>query len=87
MIHNDEHETITVFVDYKGIERRVRPFYCIRCGKCVCQLTGKATTIIPGNPDELEIKDLDLRHEARCGGVIYLGKDNRIRCTAKYIFQ
>lgn len=86
MIHNDEHETITVLMDYKG-NRRIRPFYCVRCGKCIAEVTGHATAIIPGLPTEEEREDLDMRHVTRCGGTIYMGKDNRVRCTAKYIFN
>lgn len=88
MTHNDEKEPITVTLDYKpGRERRVRPFYCVKCGKCVCEVTGEAKAIIPGYPSEAEMSDFDGRFVAKCGGVIYLGKDNRVKCTAKYIFN
>jgi len=86
MIHNDEHEVITVMVDYKGTNH-IRPFYCVRCGKCVCEITGQGKVIIPGLPDEQERTDLGSSFVARCGGVIYMGKNNRVRCTAKYIFN
>lgn len=86
MIHNDERDAITVLMDYRGTNR-VRPFYCVRCGKCVCELTGEARAVIPGTPDESERTSLGTSFVARCGGVIYLGKDNRIRCTAKYYFN
>lgn len=86
MIHNDEHEAITVLVDYKA-NRHLRPFFCVRCGKCFCQLTGDAKVLIPGEPGEDEILDLNLRQAVSCRGTIYLGRDRRVKCTAKYIFQ
>ena len=76
-----------VMMDYKGPERKVRPFYCVRCGKCVCEITGQAEVLIPGYPDDEDIKANGVRFLAKCKGVIYMGKDNRITCTAKYIFN
>lgn len=87
MIHNAEHEPITVFLDYKGPEYHVRPFYCVRCGKCVCEVTGQATLVIPGKPDDQEVADFGITHIVKCTGVIYMGRDNRIKCTAKYSFN
>jgi hypothetical protein len=88
MLHNEEKETIVVMVDYKGTERQLRPFYCIRCGKCVCEITGQGKVLIPGDPDPNEIKELDFRYAVKCKGAIYNGKvDPRIQCNAKYIFN
>jgi hypothetical protein len=86
MIHNDEKEPITVMLDYRP-ERRVRPFYCVRCGKCVCEITGEPRAIIPGYPTQGELDEMGATHVARCGGTIYLGHDRRLRCTARYIFN
>lgn len=83
---NDEQETITVILDFKGNDRRIRPFYCVRCGKCVCEITSQAKVVLSGNPSIEELADLNLRTKVRCNGTIYLGKDNRVQCTAKYIF-
>lgn len=85
MIYNDERETITVMMDYKGT-KHIRPFHCVRCGKIVCELTGQATAVIPGLPSSDELESLDARVIARCGGVVYLGGQNRLKCTAKYLF-
>lgn len=84
--HNPEKETIIVQMDYKG-DRSIRPFYCVRCGRCVCEITGDCRVIVPGEPDNETIGDLDLRNRAKCNGVIQLSPKYRIRCTAKYIFQ
>lgn len=87
MRHNDEHETITVYMSYKG-DRKVHPFYCCRCAKCICEITGEATTIIPGEPDQVEMNKMGAKLIIKCGGGIYFGKDQpRLKCTAKYIFN
>jgi hypothetical protein len=88
MVTNDEHEPITVRLSYKPwAERRLRPFYCVRCGKCVCEITGDATEIIPGAPNDEEIGELDIAHHARCGGNIRISHGVHVRCTATYYFN
>lgn len=86
MIQNEEREPITVMLDFKP-ERRVRPFYCVKCGKCVCEVTGEPRAIIPGEPDQESLDGLGVAHVAKCSGTIYLGHDRRVRCTAKYYFS
>ncbi len=86
MNHNDEHEDIMVLMDYKGTNE-VRPFYCVKCGRFLCELTGVATAIIPGKPEEAERTALGTSFIAKCFGVVYLGHGNREHCTAKYFFN
>lgn len=87
MIHNDEHEVITVFVDHKA-NRFLRPFYCCRCSKYLCQISGDARVLLPGLPDDKTIDELKISVSVLCDGGILIDRDSpRVKCTAKYIFQ
>lgn len=86
MIHNEEHEPITVYMDYKP-EKHVRPFYCVKCGKCVAEITGEPRVIIPGYPNQEELDRIEAKYISKCSGVIFMGNNTRIKCTAKYIFN
>ena len=84
--HSYEKETITVTVAYHG-ERDLRPFYCCRCGKCVCELTGDVRDMTPGTPDEATKQSLGISFARTCNGAIFLSPGNRTKCTAKYLFN
>jgi hypothetical protein len=86
MTHNDEHEDITVLMDYTG-ENEIRPFYCCKCGRFLCETTGATRDIIAGQPSSEERSKLGTSHIIKCFGVVYLGHGNREHCTAKYFFN
>ncbi len=84
--HNDDHDDITVLMDYRG-SNEVRPFYCCKCGRFLIEVTGEPRDLIAGKPSNVERSALGTSFIAKCFGVTYMGHGNRLQCSAKYFFN
>lgn len=85
MKHSDEAQAITVLLDDRGTDTKVRPFYCVVCGKCVCEIVGNVTGVVNGHPEDMDRAHLGTRVLKTCRGFYFEGND-RFLCNAKYAF-
>ena len=80
-----ERDPIMVLIDDRT-ERLLRPFYCQKCGYCVCEIFGDIQMLIPGIPDRVEIGSTNASIAVNCRGFWYSKPGEKVKCDAKYIF-
>jgi hypothetical protein len=81
-----ERDSVTVILDYSDTVRALRPFYCQKCGRCVCEVFGDVTMLIAGSPEDEQVQEADVRTAYQCRGYWYDKYNNKAPCDAKYIF-
>lgn len=74
----------TVLLEYSEKKGSLRPFYCCRCGKCVCEIIDNVRLLIPGMPEAIDIGLI--RNAVHCIGYLKLPNGENIKCNAKYVF-
>lgn len=77
-------EATTVLLDRRSENRTLRPFYCVKCGKCVCEVYGDVSIIVPGSADAIELPNIG--SAINCPGYVRLQNGTNMKCNAKYIF-
>lgn len=80
-----ERDVTTVLLDRRNANE-LRPFYCNKCGKCVCEIYGDVRALIPGVPEAVDIHDLNVQTAVNCNGYFRDRSGNNVKCNAKYIF-
>lgn len=81
-----ERDVTSVILQYREGTPSLRPFYCLKCGKCVCEVFGDAYLVVPGIKEPVDLKGSGVRTAVNCGGFIRKANGDGIRCDAKYAF-